>query len=386
MPAEWSGVLNTTIRNYIKDREQDTLRNRKLLAKAQANGNVSYGWSGDQVEWRIEYKRQNIQGMADADTLTFPRIDRFKKANLDWRGYAATDSVTKKEKLMNAGPQAIINRYTEITNLLMTDIEENFSQELYVDGNASGNDKRIHGLESFFGIATAAVTGITAAGEIIGTPLLAPSDTYANLNTDLGYYGGSWTPALGAAGPWPAGYGSPEFDFYSPLIMDITSTLAAGSGGWASATATFAARGLEITRYGIIKSKKNQTKRGQIDTVLMSDDYFRQFLALMQPEERILVKTGNAPQGSLASLGFTDVVNFDGVEITYEFGMPSNTMYGFNTSNFEIRSLQKQLFVPEGPDFDIASQSWRFSIDFYGNTVFRPRYYFKGYQVGLDGA
>src|SRR5262245_32877912 len=181
MPAEWAGILNTTIRNYIREREQDTLRNRKLLAKLQANGKISYNWSGDQAEWRIEFKRNNIQGMADADVLTFPRIDRFKKANLDWRGYASTDSVTKKEKLMNAGTQAIINRYTEVTDLLMTDIEEGFSQELYIDGNASGNDKRIHGIESFFAIATSAVTGITAAGEIIGTPLLAPSDNYAGL-------------------------------------------------------------------------------------------------------------------------------------------------------------------------------------------------------------
>jgi hypothetical protein len=54
--------------------------------------------------------------------------------------------------------------------------------------------------------------------------------------------------------------------------------------------------------------------------------------------------------------------------------VPSNTGYGFNLDQMELNSLQKQLFVPEGPDFDIASQSWRFSIDFYGNMQFNPRY------------
>lgn len=31
--------------------------------------------------------------------------------------------------------------------------------------------------------------------------------------------------------------------------------------------------------------------------------------------------------------------------------------------------MQGQLFVPEGPDYDVASKSWRFSIDFFGNLV-----------------
>jgi hypothetical protein len=39
----------------------------------------------------------------------------------------------------------------------------------------------------------------------------------------------------------------------------------------------------------------------------------------------------------------------------------------------ELRSMQGQLFVPEGPDYDVASKSWRFSIDFFGNLVFNPR-------------
>jgi hypothetical protein len=44
----------------------------------------------------------------------------------------------------------------------------------------------------------------------------------------------------------------------------------------------------------------------------------------------------------------------------------------------ELCSLQSQLFVPEGPDFDPATQTWRFSIDFFGNLkVSSPRNFFK---------
>jgi hypothetical protein len=39
--------------------------------------------------------------------------------------------------------------------------------------------------------------------------------------------------------------------------------------------------------------------------------------------------------------------------------------------------MQAQVFVPEGPEFDIASKSWKFSIDFFGNLVFNPKYQIK---------
>lgn len=371
--AEWSGILNTTIRNYIREVENDVLRNRKILAKLNADGRISYNWSGEQAEWRIRYRRQALQGMADADTLTFARVNRWKRANLDWRGYAATDSVTKKEKEMNKSTEAIINRYTETTQLLLEDIEENFGDEFYIDGTAAGNEKRIHGIESFMGV----VAG--TSGSVIGTPVLQPSKTYAGLNTDLGSYGGSWNTTA----PWPLGKGSAEYDFYSPLILDTTSSLATASGGWTAAT-NFALRGLEITRYGLINSQKNRSKRGQIDMILYDSMYYRQFLELLSAKERIVIQTNN--KNTLRGLGFDDVVNFDGAEVTYEYGVLPKTGYGFNTQQMEIRSLQKQLFVPEGPDYDIASQSWRFSIDFYGNMVFRPRYFLKIAEFGTTGA
>ena len=40
----------------------------------------------------------------------------------------------------------------------------------------------------------------------------------------------------------------------------------------------------------------------------------------------------------------------------------------------ELRSMQAQVFVPEGPEFDIASKAWRFSLDFYGNCVYNPKF------------
>jgi hypothetical protein len=80
----------------------------------------------------------------------------------------------------------------------------------------------------------------------------------------------------------------------------------------------------------------------------------------------------------LWKLGFKDVINFEGADHTYEYGVPTGISYGICTEEMELCSLQSQLFVPEGPDFDPATQTWRFSIDFFGNMRFKsPRNFFK---------
>ncbi|NJL70213.1 MAG: phage major capsid protein [Candidatus Competibacteraceae bacterium] len=371
--AEWPGLINTTIRQYLREVERNIMRNRKLFGMLKAKGRFKFNQGGgDKVEWRVQYKRHTMQGHADSDTLSFPRNDLFKRASLDWRGYASTDSMTKKEGLMNKGKEAIINRYAEIGKQLVDDMQESFGDEFYVDGNATGNEKRIHGIESFFG---------TTGSAIVGTTVMNPDDTYADLDTDLGSYGGSWSTST-----WPKnGTGPSEYDFWSPLVVDYTSSLAAGSGGWTSATATWAARCREVMRFALIHSKKNKSEDGMIGSVMIDAEMYRQFCDEVAENERIVIDRGVKRDG-LISMGFTDVINFDGAEITYEYGQPSATGYGWNIAQMEVRSLQDQMFVVEGPDWDIQTQSWRTSVDFFGNLCFNPRYFFKLGAFGSSGA
>lgn len=350
--ADWTRVVNTTIKNFIKGQEVNILRNRKLLAMLKSRGRITMNWGGDTMVWRIRYRRAPMQGYADAETLTFPRRDRWKTAELDWRGYASTDSMTKGEKLKNKGAQQIIDIYSSIATSLMEDMEENFADELYIDGNAAGNTKRIHGLESFLGAGT--VRAFEAD----------PSDTFAGLSTALGNYGGVWN------GTWPTGTGDAHYDFFSPLLVNYTGT------GWSAATKTWDNTCVEAVRWGIIKSQKNKTTKGKLDMVMFNDELYRLFLGKLDDKERIVVQS-NASNSTLIKLGFTDVTNFDGVDLTYEYGTPANLGYGLNIDQMELRSMQGQLFVPEGPDYDIAGKSYRFGIDMYGNCVWNPRYQLK---------
>jgi hypothetical protein len=349
--ADWSRVVNTTIANFIKGEEVNILRNRKLTAMLKSRGRITFNWAGEHMDWKVRYRRAPMQGYADTDTLTFPRRDRWKTATLPWRGYALTDSMTKGEKLKNRSVQAIINIYDQIAKSIMEDMEESFGDELYIDGNAAGNAKRIHGLESFLGASA-------QSGNFVGLP----SSTFAGLNCTLGAYGGNWS-----SGTWPIGKGDAHYDFWAPTIVDYTNT------AWSAGTKTWPNTCVEALRFGIQKSQKNKTKKGSLDMILLEGELYRQFLALLDSKQRIVVQS-NASNSTLIKLGFTDVQNFDGVDITWEYGTPVGVGYGLNVDQMELRSMQGQLFVPEGPDYDISGKSYRFSIDFFGNCVWNPRY------------
>src|SRR5262245_40322432 len=197
MPAEWSRIVNTTIHEYVREVEENILRNRKLLALMRSRGRITFNHAGDLMDWKVKYKRAPMQGYADSDTLTFSRRDRWKTAQLDWRGYASTDSMTKLEKLKNKDTEAIVKVYAQITDSLLEDMEDQFGDELYIDGNAAGNTKRIHGIESFM--------GDTGVGALAGY-IVPPSDSYAGLSTTLGNYGGAWSTSAGNV-EWPTGNG-----------------------------------------------------------------------------------------------------------------------------------------------------------------------------------
>jgi hypothetical protein len=350
----WSRVVNTTIRKYIRDVEVAILRNRVLTAMLKARGRFTYNWSGERMDWKVEYKRNRLDGYADGDVQTFSRKDRWKSANLAWRGYAMNDAMTKVERLMNSGTEAIIKTYATLAPNLMRDMEEWFSEEFYIDGTTQANYRRMHGIESFL------QTNGTGSGT---SPVAPATGSFAGLSCVLGTYSGTWS------GTWPSGRGTPDYDFWTPLLIDTGCA-------FFSATNTWAANCIEALRYGIIKSQRSRSARGKLDFVLIDDDMFRGALNVYDNKERVTVSSNTG----VRQFGFSNTFNLDGTDITWEYGSPQGSGYGFNCNEMEVRSMQDQLFDPEGPDYDMAAKTWRFSIDFLGNTVWTPKFFTKWYN------
>jgi hypothetical protein len=363
--ADWVGVANTTIRDYIREVENDVMRNRKLLALMQGRGRVTFNHSGTEMQWPILYKRATIVGYADEDTVTFPRRNRWKNAVLPYRGYSLGESLSKLDELKNKGTPAIVKMIETKVERMVEDFEENFGDELYVDGNATGNTRRIHGVESFLGAGTVSTY----------QPVAFPSDTYAGLSTALAAYGGSWglNPA-GSLTAWPVSKGSVEYDFYSPTLVDYSNSFwgspASGETSWDS----FCTKAM---RYGIIRSMKSKSEKGRINMILLEGEMYRKFAQKVSEKERIMVMRKDGDSQTLVGLGFGDVINFEGCEVTWEYGMTLDTGYGFNVEQMELRSMQAQLFMSEGPFRNEESKTTRWSVDMFGNLVFQPRYFVK---------
>lgn len=352
---EWVRVANTTITKHLRQVEENILRNRKLPALAKKKGRITFGNSGKDFDWRIRMKRTPIAGYADADTLTFPRRDKHRVATLDWRGYSMGESMTKKERLMGSGTEGIVKIFGEMLDSLTDDLEDQFAEHWYIDGNAAGNQKFFHGLESFMA-AHASNTGD-------GGRTKDPDDSYAGIDTDPGAFGGTWT------GDWPAGTGDSHFDFWSPILIDTDNAV------W-GASAAFSLFGDDQIRYGLIKTRRSKARKGMTDLVLLDDTLYYQFLSLIDSKERIKVERGSAAS-PMVQLGFTDAIGFDGADITWEYGITANTGYGLNMDMMELASMQPKLIVGDGPEYVQSTKSYNVSVDIFGNFRFNPRHFFK---------
>ena len=130
---------------------------------------------------------------------------------------------------------------------------------------------------------------------------------------------------------------------------------------------------MQAIREGIHGCKRNDTKEAQIDMVVLDRALYIQFLNQYNDKERIAITKENG----LKSLGFSDVVSLDGVEVTSEYAVPPGKGYGMSIGNLELRCLENQLMVAEGPFFAEETQSYRYACSTLGNFKFRsPRNFF----------
>lgn len=349
-----SRVINTSITNYVRGEEVNILRKRALTALLKDRGRIEKNVSGRDYQWEVRYNALRPTPYADGDPIAFSPVDEWKYAKIEWRALNMPDKVTKAERLANRGREQIINLFDTRAKNRLENMSEFFNEELYVNGYAAGNQKRILGIGSFLASPT------LVAGNGFGNP----STTYAGISCVPGAYNGNWESPTGLA--WPNGRGDPRYDFWSPICVDYGSTRY-------SSTATWAANCSAAMAAGLIECQKNMGGgKTMIDLIMMDRALYLQWINTLRPEERILAQRG-ADKSSLVRLGFTSVTNLDGCDVTWEYGIPAGAAYGLSIDNMTILSQQDDLFVVTGPDEDPRTKSWLWAVDFFGNLKCNPR-------------
>ena len=372
-PTDWSRVIATTIVQHLREEELTTFRKFKVLAMLESSGNVLMNQSGRGFDWNVRYRNAPVSGNTGDTPRTFSRVNMWKKAELPWRGFTTTDAIYRREMLENRGQQALVDVASKMAERLQESLEQHLSYQPYRDGNASGHENDFHGMESFLGYngtvdeSAAGVADDDAAGGAADR-FGYPDDNYAGLSTKLGYYGGG---RIGSTtGVWPDVPVDPELDFYSPLIINYNANSFHGASGGS----TWKDNCVFAVREGIHGCKRNDTKEAQIDMVVLDRGLYVTLLNTYKDQERIVVERENG----LRALGFSDVVSLDGVELTSEYAVPNGQGYGISIGNMELRCLENQLMVAEGPFFSEETQSYRYACSTLGNFRFKsPRNFFK---------
>jgi len=336
-----------------------------MTAMVQKRGRVLANQGGKDFDWRVKILRTPLLPYSDFDLLAYERIDRARVATLDWRSYIAMDAISWYERQLSKGMEAIIKTYEEMTKNVQEDAEEQFALEWFVDGNATGNQRRIHGLESIF-----SVSGLSGAG-FVGVP----NDNYAGLSTGLGALGGDWnTVDAGGNNNWPDGAGDYQFDAWSPVVIDYRSLV------WGGATNEWADNGSTCMRYGNLVAQRNNNAGDGLDFWLLERSMYQDFLQQLDDKERILVER-DKKSSLLVSMGF-NATYFDGVEVTWEWGLPysSNTVdnrvgYGINIDKIEYLSALSGIFAARGPEVDPSRDAEVIKVAAIGNVKFAsPRH------------
>jgi len=366
-PVAFSRTAATTLANHIREVEESMLRNYQMGALLEAGGRVNYNNSGEGFDWPVQYRMHKVEGNTGETQRNFARRNLWKTANLEFRGYQTTDSMYYREFRSNKGPEGVVKVFDNFVERLETSLTQGLGGEYYADSSASGNEQSWHGLESMFVLngtvnSTSGAQRSANAADIVGYP----NDTYSGLSTVLGNYGGE-----NESGQyWPDGIADAEYDFWSPLVVNYTTTHA----DLPSSTNTWAGQGDEAMRYAIINAQRNTSKNGQITNILLSRDLYMGLLNIIDTKERIQISS----EQSLRALGFKNVLNFDGIEVSWEAAIASGVGYGINYDNMELKSMDESLLRSEGPEYDINSQSFNAVVSTLSNLKFSsPRNFFK---------
>jgi hypothetical protein len=366
MSDEWIGVATTTRPKFMKGASDLTIRSRYLLSRYRQKGRLEFNQSGEECRWQVEFSQPPVESYSDGGLIDFANHDAFRQLVVDWRGYVATDTLSKKQNAMNSGQEALINLFQTKSNRLAKSIRDNFCGELFKDGEATGRENCVHGIDTFCNIGTVANTDLIAQ----------PSDTYGlnAISTVPGGVAGSWSNVLTTfpnstiATDWPNGQGTTEYDFLSPKLINWSST------NWGTGAQTWEANCWRVISQAITWLTITGGPDGMPDVCLLAPNLFQGYKNHEEAIRRITIPHKNAND-----LGFEgNVLNQDGCAIMADFDVPAQQGYMLNTSMVTVSSLMPELFWMEGPDKDPRTLwSYLWGVGFFGNVKYQPKHVAK---------
>ena len=364
MGEHWSGIVSAAAPEFVKGSLDKTLRKRLWMALLNERGLINTGVDGSyERQYNVDWREPPVTALGYGGQAVYEARDYLKRATLDWKGYQTTDTMHLKEYTeLKKSAHNLVNRYNRIIPKQVKKIHNHFGEEMYIDGSATGNEERFEGLNTL----------CASGGTVVAADLIAePDDTYHELETDLNQ-SGNWTSDLGtkpnaALGyDWPEGKGDSEFDYNSPMLVRTNST------SWGTGTADWATQAIPIVRRTAQWMRQSAGLEGDMLLLMIAGSMMTEFKALFDGRLNIFV-----PHKEVQDLGFGDVLNFEGVQMQSEWGVPVNTGFMVAIDNMKLDFITDEMVVTRGPTFDDHTLSYNFGCHTFGNFTFSAKHVAK---------
>jgi len=326
-PRVQLGVLSL----YIEKAIEPFMRKSVILDMCKERGGIVYNQGGPDFAWLPRFRRRRITAGTGYPRLTFPNTPVKRKASLTYREFHLGESVPLMAQLATQNSALNVdNQIQNITEEITGDFMADLPTKFYADGHAAGS-MDIHGFESFY----------ANGGALANSPVADPDDSYAGLNTGLGYYNGDWTADSG--GSWPTGSGDTSYGAWSPMVVDYNNTLLGGT------TANWANQWQAAIRYATMYNELLTSETP--DVLLLNPALLMSAKNSLDAGQQVLI-TDTAKD---ADVGYK-ALKFEGLKVVTEYGPMDSVGYFINFDHLSLRCMTSKL-VELRTDSDIVTLS-----------------------------
>lgn len=369
-----TNLYNTTLQRWLKGYDDQTTEIHPLFAMLEAKGRIKYNGSGKFLQRTQRNKQHSLEGYSDYEVIQFARQELFENAKLPWRGLLMTGAISEKESDENSGPEAKVRYCAEKLEIMKEDADDQLGAIFYGDGNLAANSKKPHGIMSFMGYTQGSQNATDAFATV-------PTDSYAELSTALGAYGGTGT---NSGATFRRDDDSPEWNAFTPILVNATYN----DGGGAT---TFAASADKLIGRADVHANHSGKAKDSLDFFAMRKASMLVLRDLLRTKERIVAERGEA-QSAIKAAGFTGAIAVDGVDCVIDAHVPATdgsgrTLHaiGWNCDRVSLTVLKNgnpnktnkglKFWQHSGVWEDPNQAVFKYWLRNYCNLMFQPRYF-----------
>src|SRR3972149_2765704 len=147
--VKFDRLATTTLAKHIRELEEAHMRQYAFPAQLQAGGRVLKTQGGRGFDWPVQFTIHDMRTSTGANAREWKSKNLFTRAWLPYRGYEATDTISKAEVLANSDSEtAIVNLMGGFLDRIKQSLEIRLARQYFNDGAA--NTDWWHGLGTPF--------------------------------------------------------------------------------------------------------------------------------------------------------------------------------------------------------------------------------------------